>query len=164
MQPRKIIRDREIVDDNFRYVADIAELAAGGDIIVDLALWNAHKPALQAHPGKIGVKLEGDAEPESIAGDLAELALVVIHFPVFRDGRGFSLARILRGHLGFQGELRAVGDVLRDQLFFMQRCGFNAYEPRRDRSMEDALKGLNDFSVIYQADASEKRPIYRRRG
>lgn len=163
MQPRKIIRNRAIVDDSFRYVTHADDLAAGGDIIVDLALWLAHKSDLKNHPGKVGVQLPGDAEPDVIADDLSQLAVIAIHFPVFRDGRGFSLARILRGRFGYQGELRATGDVLRDQLFFMQRCGFNAFDPRADRSIEDALKGLNDFSVIYQADAHEKRPIYRRR-
>jgi len=163
MQPRKIIKDRAIVDDNFQYVTDAGELSMTGNIIVDVALWNEHKAALKSREGKVGVKIEGDAEPEVIADDLADLDLVAIHFPVFRDGRGFSLARILRDRFNFQGELRATGDVLRDQLFFMQRCGFNAFEPRADRSIEDALNGLNDFSVVYQADATEKRPIYRRR-
>ena len=163
MQPRKIIRNRAIIEDNFRYVTSADDLAAGGDIIVDLALWNAHKSDLKNHAGKLGVQLPGDAEPDVIADDLSQLAVIAIHFPVFRDGRGFSLARILRGRFGFQGELRATGDVLRDQLFFMQRCGFNAFDPRPDRSIEDALNGLNDFSVVYQADANEKRPIYHRR-
>lgn len=163
MQPRKIIKHREIIEDNFRYVTDASELAAGGDIIVDLAIWNEHKTQLQRHAGKVGVQITGDAEPEVIADDLNQLAVIAIQFPVFRDGRGFSLARILRDRLGFKGELRATGDVLRDQLFFMQRCGFDAFEPRADRSIEDALQGLSDFSVIYQADANEKRPIYRRR-
>jgi uncharacterized protein (DUF934 family) len=111
----------------------------------------------------VGVLLPGEAEPDAIADDLQDLAVIAIQFPVFRDGRGFSLARILRDRLGYQGELRAVGDVLRDQLFFMQRCGFNAFEPRADRCIEQALKGLTDFTVVYQADANEKRPIYRRR-
>lgn len=163
MQPRKIIRDRAIVDDNYRYVTDASDLAAGGDIIVTLELWEAHKSDLKNHAGKVGVQVPGDAEPEIIADDLDQLAVVAIHFPVFRDGRGFSLARILRDHFGYRGELRATGDVLRDQMFYMQRCGINAFEPRADRSMEDALLGLSDFSVAYQADANEKRPIYRRR-
>lgn len=163
MQPRKIIRNRTIIEDNFRHVTSADDLAAGGDIIVDLSLWNAHKSDLKNHPGKVGVQLPGEAEPTVIADDLHRLAVIAIHFPVFRDGRGYSLARILREQYGYQGELRATGDVLRDQLFFMQRCGFDAFEPRADRSIEDALNGLNDFSVIYQADANEKRPIYRRR-
>lgn len=163
MQPRKIIRDRAIIDDNYQHVTEPNELATTGDIIVTLELWQAHKSDLVNHPGKIGVQVPGDAEPEVIAEDLEQLDVVAIHFPVFRDGRGFSLARILRERFGYKGELRATGDVLRDQMFYMQRCGFNAFEPRADRSIEDALRGLDDFSVTYQADVHEKRPIYRRR-
>lgn len=163
MQPRKIIKNRAIVDDSYCYITDAAALPSDGDIIVDLAVWTAHKSDLMNHPGRVGVQLPGDAEPDTIADDLAQLPVIAIHFPVFRDGRGFSLARILRGRLGYKGELRATGDVLRDQLFFMQRCGFDAFDPRADRCIDEALKGLNDFSVIYQADANEKRPIYRRR-
>ena len=162
MQPRKIIKDRAIVEDSFRYVTDAAELAQDGDVIVELALWDEHKGALKNRAGKVGVQIQGDAEPEVIADDLKDLDVVAIHFPVFRDGRGFSLARILR-RLGFAGELRATGDVLRDQMFFLQRCGFDAFEPRADRCIQTALQGLNDFSVMYQADANEKRPIYHRR-
>lgn len=163
MQLRKIIRNGEIVEDSFQYITDGSALPAAGDIIVNTALWEANKPVLKKHDGRVGVLLPGDAEPDVIINDLPDLAVIAIQFPVFRDGRGYSLARILRDRLGYKGELRAVGDVLRDQLFFMQRCGFNAFEIRADRSIEQALEGLNDFSVIYQADANEKRPIYRRR-
>ena len=163
MQPRKIIRNREIVDDSFVYVSDPEQLPASGDIIVDLAVWNANKQALQNHDGRVGVKVPGESEPEEIADDLTHLDVVAIDFPVFRDGRGYSLARILRSRFGYDGELRATGDVLRDQLFYLQRCGFNAFEPRADRCIEEALAGLADFSITYQADANEKRPIYRRR-
>lgn len=163
MQPRKIIRNREIVSDTFTYVTDPAQLPANGDVIVDLPVWKEHRSALLKHTGKIGVQLPGDAEPEEIAADLPSLAVVAIHFPVFRDGRGYSLARILRERFGFDGELRATGDILRDQLFYLQRCGFDAFDTRPDRCIQEALKGLSDFTVTYQADANEKRPIYQRR-
>ena len=163
MQPRKIIRNREIVEDSFVYVSDQAELPESGDIIVDVAAWEQLKDALDQHQGRVGVKVSGDAEPEDLPVDLQKLDVIAIDFPVFRDGRGYSLARILRDRLGYDGELRATGDVLRDQMFYLHRCGFNAFEPRSDRCIEEALRGLSDFSVTYQADANEKRPIYRRR-
>jgi len=163
MQPRKIIRNREIVEDSFVYVSDQAELPETGDIIVDVAAWEQLKDALEQHKGRVGVKVSGDAEPEDLPADLEKLDVIAIDFPVFRDGRGYSLARILRDRLGYDGELRATGDVLRDQMFYLHRCGFNAFEPRADRCIEEALRGLSDFSVTYQADANEKRPIYRRR-
>jgi len=163
MQPRKIIRNREIVDDSFVYVSEADQIPADGDIIVDVSLWNDNKETLKQRDGRVGIQVTGEAEPEVFADDLQRLDVIAVNFPVFRDGRGYSLARILRDRLGYDGELRATGDVLRDQLFYLQRCGFNSFEPRTDRCIEDALNGLSDFSVTYQADANDKRPIYRRR-
>ena len=144
-------------------VSDAAQLPAGGDVLVDIAILEEVQPELSKRDGKVGIKVSGDVEPEVLADHLGNVDLIAIEFPVFRDGRGYSLARILRDRLGYQGELRACGDVLRDQLFYMQRCGFNSFEPREDRCIEDALNGLADFTVTYQADANEKRPIYQRR-
>ncbi len=79
------------------------------------------------------------------------MPLIAVDFPKFTDGRGYSIAYNLRKRLGYTGELRAIGDVLRDQLFYMQRVGFNAFATRPDRSIHDALKGLTDFSEAYQA-------------
>jgi uncharacterized protein (DUF934 family) len=87
---------------------------------------------------------------------------VAVDFPKFTDGRGYSIAYNLRMRLGYQGELRAIGDVLRDQLFSMQRVGFDAYEPRADRSIDDALKGLTVFSETYQASVDNRVPLFRR--
>ncbi|HVK98914.1 MAG TPA: DUF934 domain-containing protein [Dongiaceae bacterium] len=163
MQPRNIIRNRDVVTDNYTYITDAAELPASGDIIVDLPLWKEHRASLLNHDGLVGVQVPGDAEPEDIVEDLSKLAVVAINFPSFRDGRGYSLARILRERFGYTGELRATGDILRDQLFFLQRCGFDAFDTRPDRCIQEALKGLSDFTVTYQADVHEKRPIYQRR-
>ena len=161
--PRKIIKNRAITEDTFIHVHQASELPAEGDVIIDQAIWSELEPRLKEHQGKVGIKVSGDIEPEVISGYLASVDLIAIDFPVFRDGRGYSLARILRDRMGYEGELRACGDVLRDQMFYMQRCGFNSFEPREDRCIEDALLGLSDFSVTYQADAVEKRPIYQRR-
>lgn len=161
--PRKIIKDRAIVEDTFTLVSDAGQLPASGDILVDIAILDEVQSELSNRKGKVGIKVTGDVEPELLANHLGNVDLIAIEFPVFRDGRGYSLARILRERLGYQGELRACGDVLRDQLFYMQRCGFNSFEPREDRCIEDALNGLSDFTVTYQADANEKRPIYQRR-
>ncbi|MGB3623884.1 DUF934 domain-containing protein [Ketobacter sp. MCCC 1A13808] len=161
--PRKIIKDRAIVEDTFTLVESEAALPSSGDILIDLSVWPELKDKLDNYSGNIAVKVPGDAEPEDFADDLNKLAMVAIDFPVFRDGRGYSLARILRGRFNFQGELRATGDVLKDQLFYLQRCGFNSFATREDRCIEDALLSLRDFTVTYQADAHEKKPIYHRR-
>ena len=161
--PRKIIKNREVVEDTYVLVNEFSQLPESGDVLVDFGILETTMPSLIKRDGKIGIKVPGDAEPEALADILGKVDLIAVEFPVFRDGRGYSLARILRDRMGYQGELRACGDVLRDQLFYMQRCGFNSFEPRDDRCIEDALNGLSDFTVTYQADAIEKRPIYQRR-
>lgn len=160
----KVIIDGAIVDNQWqRLEADALEngVPAQGKIIVPLAYWQENRDALIAR-GDVAVWLAPGEEPKDLEDDLASLPLVAIHFPAFKDGRGYSYARELRTRYGFKGEVRATGDVLRDQLFYMTRCGFNAFEIREDRSIEDALQGLKDFSVTYQADVNDPRPIYRR--
>jgi uncharacterized protein (DUF934 family) len=88
--------------------------------------------------------------------------VVALEFGQFKDGRAFSLARLLRERYGYQGQIRAVGDVLRDQIFFMRRCGIDAFELRADRSAEDALDAFGEISVTYQAAADDRRPLFRR--
>ena len=91
------------------------------------------------------------------------LALIAVDFPKFSDGRGYSIARLLRERYGFEGELRAIGDVLRDQLYYLRQCGFNAFAVRADRDVEAALRGLADFSDGYQASVATPLPLFRRR-
>ncbi|MHB9799108.1 DUF934 domain-containing protein [Pseudomonas sp. MT3] len=112
---------------------------------------------------KSGVWLGPDDDPQRLVGRLDELSLIAIDFPSFRDGRGYSLAYLLRSRLGWRGELRAVGDVLRDQLAHMRQCGFDAFAVREDKSVEDALKGLAGLSVLYGRSVIEPRPLFRRR-
>ena len=160
----KVIIDGAIVDNQWqRLEADALEngVPAQGKIIVPLAYWQENRDALIAR-GDVAVWLAPGEEPKDLEDDLASLPLVAIHFPAFKDGRGYSYARELRTRYNFEGEVRATGDVLRDQLFYMTRCGFNAFEIRADRSIEEALQGLKDFSGTYQADVNEPRPIYRR--
>jgi uncharacterized protein (DUF934 family) len=160
----KVIIDGAIADNLWqRLEADALEsgVPAQGKIIVPLAYWQENRVAL-IDRGDVAVWLAPGEEPKDLEDDLASLALVAIHFPAFKDGRGYSYARELRTRYGFKGEVRATGDVLRDQLFYMTRCGFNAFEVRADRSIEDALQGLKDFSITYQGDVNEPKPIYRR--
>ena len=96
---------------------------------------------------EIGVWLAPDSEPADIVADFDKIALIGVDFPVFRDGRGYSIGRLLRERYGYKGELRAIGDVLRDQMTFMFRCGFDAYALRADKDFDDALKAFDEFSV-----------------
>jgi len=168
----QIIRNRAIVDDSWTVVraaedGALPELAAlpSGKVIVPLALWQSSREALVAARSRdeLGVWLAPDSEPADIAADFGKLALIAVDFPVFRDGRGFSIGRLLRERFGYKGELRAIGDVLRDQLRFLERCGFDAYAVRADKDINDALKAFTEFSVQYQGAFDEPSPLFRRR-
>jgi uncharacterized protein (DUF934 family) len=164
---RNIIKDRAIVGDDWEVLrlaeGETAETVAipEGKVIVPLAVWQARRDS-QIERGKVGVWLASDERPEALKGDVERLPLIAVDFPKFADGRGYSLAYNLRARLGYTGELRAIGDVLRDQLFYMQRVGFNAFATRPDRSIEDALKGLTDFYEAYQASWDHLTPLFRR--
>ena len=167
-----IIKDRAIVNDDFTVVraaedGALPEVSAlpAGKIIVPLALWQAAREALTASRGAqdIGVWLAPDSEPADIVADFDKIALIAVDFPVFRDGRGYSTARLLRERYGYQGEIRAIGDVLRDQIRFYERCGFNAYALRADKDLNDALKAFTEFTVQYQGAFDDPSPLFRRR-
>lgn len=130
---------------------------ADARLILPLAQW------LQQRDASHGLWLAPDDDAESLAELLPHLPLIAVDFPSFRDGRGYSQAYVLRTRLGWTGELRAVGDVLRDQLSHMRQCGFDAFAVRADKSVDDALKGLAGMSVLYGRSVIEPRPLFRRR-
>ena len=158
----KVIIDGAIMDNEWaRLEADALEAGLpDGKVIVPLAYWQENRDTLMTR-GDVAVWLAPGEEPKDLADDLSALSLVAIHFPAFKDGRGYSYARELRTRFAFKGEVRATGDVLRDQLFYLARCGFNAFEVREDRSIEEAVASLKDFTVRYQGDVNDPRPIYR---
>lgn len=163
----KIIKDKQIVEDNWALLEKnedgTLDIPNSGSVLVSLADWQENRDRLSQQADlQLGLALTGDDEPEEIADDLAQFQLITILFPAFKDGRGYSIARLLRDRYGYQGELRAVGDVLRDQLFYLQRCGFNAFAVREDRCIEDALNAFNDFTVTYQGASDDLRPHYAR--
>ena len=162
---RKIIKNTAIIEDQWTLLDADVELNVAlntQQAIVPLALWQAHKEQLKAI-NPIGVWLEAEQEIENLLDDLELFTVIALNFPVFTDGRHFSSARLLRERYAYSGEIRAIGDVLRDQLFFMQRCGFDAYALRSDRCPIDALKSLTELSVSYQAAYDQSLPLYRRR-
>ncbi|MCJ8168079.1 DUF934 domain-containing protein [Atopomonas sediminilitoris] len=163
---QRIIKNGAVCEDNWHLLAKDATLDGlpnSDDLIVPYALWAEHAHALKARDGKLGVWLDSDEQAEDIADDLQHFAVIALNFPNFNDGRNYSNARLLRERFGYQGELRAIGDVLRDQLFFYQRCGFNSFVIRADRDTEDALASLNDFSEVYQSAVDQPQPLFRRR-
>ncbi|QOJ24850.1 MAG: DUF934 domain-containing protein [Gammaproteobacteria bacterium] len=162
-----IIKNKAIVADDWTVLrlqenetAENVHVAAG-KVIVPLKVWQAQRDALQQRE-EIGVWLASDEHPEALKGDVQKFSVIAVDFPKFSDGRGYSIAFNLRARLGYTGELRAIGDVLRDQLFYMQRVGFDAFAPRPDRKIEDALKGLSDFSEVYQTSFDRRLPLFRR--
>jgi uncharacterized protein (DUF934 family) len=145
-----------LVDDSWTLVREAQGSLPAGSLILPMALW-------RERGGVDGLLLQPDDEVEELVPYLAGLSLIAIDFPSFRDGRGYSQAYLLRTRLGWRGELRAVGDVLRDQLSHMRQCGFDAFAVREDKSAEDALKGLAGVSVLYGRSVIEPRPLFRRR-
>jgi uncharacterized protein (DUF934 family) len=111
----------------------------------------------------VGVSLEPSEAPAPLFEHLADIPIVAINFPAFMDGRGFSYGRELRER-GFTGELRATGNFIRDQLTYLQRCGFNAFEMADESQLEPGLESLGDFSESYQAGIDQPQPLFRRRG
>ena len=163
---QRLIKNGEVVNDSWHLLdkdATLDGLPNSDSIIVPLALWLEHSHALKARDRGLGVWLDSDEEVESIADDLQQFQVIALNFPVFSDGRNYSNARLLRDRYQYQGEVRAIGDVLRDQLFFMQRCGFDAFALRADRNADEALESLKDFSNTYQAATDQPLPLFRRR-
>ena len=163
----KIIKNKIVVDDDWVVLRlnegetpeDIQVVE--GKIIVPLKVWQAQRDVLQSR-SDLGVWLASNERPEELKGELPVFSVIAVDFPKFSDGRGYSIAYNLRARLGYEGELRAIGDVLRDQLFYMQRVGFDAFAVRADRNIDDALNGLSDFSEVYQRSLNPTEPLFRR--
>ena len=147
---------RIVEDDPWTLVRDLEAPLPEGQVILPLARW-------LENPQQNAIWLGPDDEVEGLELWFGQLRLIALDFPSFRDGRAYSQAYLLRTRLGWNGELRAVGDVLRDQLSHMRHCGFDSFAVREDKSAEDALKGLAGMSVSYGRSVIEPRPLFRRR-
>jgi uncharacterized protein (DUF934 family) len=157
-----LIRDGAFVADDFVHVAD-GEALPAGPIVVSLARFLAERATLLQRDSGVGVRLEPSEGPEALGSDVNRLARVEIMFPKFRDGRGYTTARLLRARLGYTGEIRAVGDVLRDQWLFMARCGIDAFEVRPGTRLEDFRVAMAEQTVFYQRAADGAESIFARR-
>ncbi|HJW40232.1 MAG TPA: DUF934 domain-containing protein [Rhizomicrobium sp.] len=144
-------------DDNFATVADDAALPDAGGAIVSLVRFTKDREALLARNVPIGVRLKAEESPELLGADLDRLSVIVIEFPKFRDGRGFSWARMLRTRLGFRGEMRAAGDYLYDQIAYLVRTGFDAFET--GLTADDFNRALHEMTNVYQPSADGKKTI-----
>lgn len=164
-----LIKNAKIANDSWQQLelsadAGLQVIPAAGDILVPLALWQAAAGALLVRSsGRVGVWLAPDEDPAQIADSLEVLDLIAVHFPQFTDGRGYSTARLLRERYGWKGELRAIGDVLRDQLFYLSRCGFDAFLLNDGSDKQSVLSAFGDFSEAYQTSVERPLPLFRRR-
>jgi uncharacterized protein (DUF934 family) len=178
MQPERVIRNRKVENDTWHFVglpqsapSPRGPSGAGlntegwgeGAVVVPLAVWKEHRETLLARATPIGVWLKPDDDPGAIADDLHRLTIVAVHFPKFTDGRGYSTAALLRTRYAYRGELRAFGDVGRDQLFYLARCGFDSFRLADHRDPEAALASFNDFTVRYQGSVDDPAPLFRKR-
>lgn len=159
----QLLKDNQIIDDSWLILDDSAETLPSGNILLSLEQWQQFSDQLSQHNGELGLWLEGNAEIDTVIDSLQQLSLIAIKFPKFVDGRGFSLARLLRERYNYNGELRAIGEFIRDQLYLLKRCGFNAFQLTEDQDLSEASKSLNDFSETYQVSADQQEPLFRRR-
>ncbi|MBT8766621.1 DUF934 domain-containing protein [Metapseudomonas boanensis] len=163
---QRIIKNGQVIDETWHLLdkdATLDGIPNCDDIIVPLALWCDHAHALKARDGGLGVWLDSNEEIEEIADQLEYFQVIALNFPAFTDGRHSSTAYLLRQRYGYKGEVRAIGDVLRDQLFALKRCGFDAFALRADKDPYDALKAFEDFAEVYQASSDQPLPLFRRR-
>jgi uncharacterized protein (DUF934 family) len=163
-----LIKDKRVAADPWLRLelgpgGSLPQVPAGGDLIVPLALWQGRRAALLARPGRLGVWLKSDDEPGAIAEDLRLLGVVAVDFPKFGDGRGYSTGRLLRERYGWRGELRAIGDIFRDQLFYLSSCGFDSFVLREGEDPREALAWFGTFSESYAASVERPLPLFRRR-
>ena len=164
----KLIKDGQIIENTWTLLAkpegDINKVVVpNGQVIVPLNVWLAQKSQLQAR-NDVGVWLDSDETADVIGDEANNFPVIGVNFPGFMDGRSFSTARLLRERYGYQGELRAVGNFIRDQLCYLRRCGVNAFafaNPETD--LEVAVKSLSDFNEYYQASVDQPLPLFRRR-
>ena len=160
---QNVIRGRTLVRDNWRKLEADASPTSGEELLVPLARWRAEREDLRRHEGRLGLWLEPEDDPAAAAADRELFEVIAVNFPRFADGRGYSIARLLRERHGYRGELRAVGDVQRDQLFYLMRCGFDAFALNAAEDSAELCAAFDDFSDAYQASVERPVPLFRRR-
>ena len=158
-----LVKDGRVRADPWRVVGEGEDPLGLPHPLLTLARWRAEAARLRRSGRRFGLRLASDEGPEEIADDLGCLALIAIEFPTFTDGRPYSTARLLRERYGFGGELRAVGDVLRDQLLFMARCGFDAFEVADPAAARAWTEAMGEFGVVFQPTGDGLAPASRLR-
>ena len=161
----RVIKDKSVIDDEWSLIRKLDSSASipEGSVILPFLFWQANRDILLKSKKNHAIWIDGSIETESLVDDLEFFSIIALDFPTFKDGRSYSHARLLRERYGYKGELRAIGDVLQDQLFFMQRCGIDCFQIRDDKDIEQALNSFEAFSMCYQAAADDTIPIHKQR-
>jgi len=164
----KLIKDGQLVEDHWTMFEADTELATvlatkAKQVLLPAELWLQHKSELAGLNAKIGLWFASAQNPADFEEDITQFPLIALEFPMFKDGRAYSYAAILRQQLNYNGELRAIGEVLRDQLTYMFRCGFNSFSLADDADVDYCLNGFHDFSENYQSTVNNPTPLFRRR-
>ncbi len=162
---QKLIKDKQIIDNEWTIVEknEATDITPASNSIIPVNVWLAQKDQLRSR-SDIGIWLDSDDDLEAIATDIKQFPIIGINFPAFADGRNFSNARLLRERYNFSGELRAIGNFIRDQLCYLRRCGVNAFQfADTSVDLEKALTSLDDFDEYYQAAVDQPSPLFRRR-
>jgi uncharacterized protein (DUF934 family) len=152
-----LLKEGRFIADGWRHLEDADVVPESEAVTISLKRWSSERNGLYRRSGRLGLRLPNDAAPMTLARDAERFDLITLTFPRFTDGRAYSQARVLRGRLGFRGELRATGDVLRDQLLFMRRCGIDAFAVSERAVAENWLAAFEDFGLFYQP-AEDARP------
>ena len=165
---QKLIKDGCIVDDYWVLVKEasntgILSALPGRSLIVPFDFWRLFRQELDDFYGEVTIWLNSDQNVHKIEKELNNFSMIALNFPLFSDGRSYTNARELKEELGYKGEIRAIGDVLRDQLYYMSRCGFNAFSMRSDQNLEESLTAFSDFHTGYQGNTVQSLPLFRRR-
>ena len=166
-----IVRSGQIAIDSWqlRDTAEALDAAASAALdkvtrtLVPLPLWLQWRESLKSNRTRLGILLQGNDDPSCIVSDLARIELIAVNIARFTDGRGYSLARLLRGRYGYKGELRAIGEILQDQLYYLMRVGFDSFALRDDQDPQAAAAALSAFSASYQSSSDELLPLFQRR-
>ena len=158
-----LVKNGRITTDLFVHIAEGAELPGDGAILVPAARFLADPEAVLNHAGKVGVIWPNNRDLDDLVPYLDRLAVVALVFPSFRDGRAYSQARLLRERHGYDGELRATGQVLRDQFVFMSRAGFDAFEVKKDADADAFAETVKRYSVFYQPTGDGRVTALNRR-
>ena len=165
---QKLIKDGQLINDRWVLVKEasnegILSALPYRSIMVPLKFWKLYQTEIGEYTGEVTIWLDSMETPEDIPGDIHQFPLIGLNFPIFSDGRSYSNARELRDFYGYKGEIRAIGDVLRDQLYYMKRCGFDTFSIRHDQDPDSCLQAFHDFNTGYQASIDQPQPLFRRR-